>query len=551
MGNFRIKISKDWQYFLCFFLIALTINYFYFYKGFFKAGFDDIVHFQAYESVIKAFKVWRLPPVINFIGFSANGEAFNGMYPWITSLIFIIPRLTITNVITSLYISFSILSFITMLNCYFLVKKFTKKSYILLFCVILYSFNQYNLINIYNRGALGETLAFAFLPLVFTGIIEIWQRSYKRGTLLLALGMSLVINSHVLTTIICSIYLIIFELARVMKKKINIREVKSIIFAVVMTIFMSLYTLTNIFFLSINNNLTAPWRNILTLNWNSFIRATTNANLNVQTYNYNFGIIVLVIMIYMLVQLAVNKDNREWKKWIKYSWITFLLLFSWIPYKELNLTNSVLGTIQFASRLLNFVVLFLIIGLSIYLNKVEINLNKKFLISVTLIAMLFSVFTEVKYVNSNQSYNLTTSNFEKYVYGSNYAESDYSKKDRNNHNWSIIYKSQVFPSKKNLYEFYNGTQFDVYSSKNSSQFIRFLTYNGIKYDVILNGKRVKPDYGQGLLKLPLNKEINTIKIISKAQIREYITFVISIISMLLIIMLLIFNKTKINENYRL
>lgn len=113
----------------CFFMLSFIVTYFYFYKGYFKAGFDDIVHFQVFESITKALENQRLPPLINFIGFSANGEAFNGMYPWITSLIFVIPKLVIKNEILALYFSTSILLFITLVNCYLLLKDFTNNRF--------------------------------------------------------------------------------------------------------------------------------------------------------------------------------------------------------------------------------------------------------------------------------------------------------------------------------------------------------------------------------------------------------------------------------------
>src|SRR5699024_4608279 len=132
----------------------------------------------------------------------------------------------------------------------------------------------------------GEALGFAFLPLVFLGIIKIWQKEYRVGSLFLALGMSLVINSHILTTVICCLYLIIFELFRLLLMKLDFKEIKSIIVAAFITIVASAYTLSNIIKLSLKNDLTTPWRNILTLDWNQFVAGSTKATLAFQTYNY-------------------------------------------------------------------------------------------------------------------------------------------------------------------------------------------------------------------------------------------------------------------------
>lgn len=545
----QIKLKNMWGekreiYLLsCFFILSFTVTYFYFYKGYFKVGFDDIVHFQVFESIANAFENHRLPPLVNFIGFSANGESFNGMYPWITSLIFIIPRLLISNVILALYFSMSILLFITLFNCHLLLKNFTNKKSILFFGSIIYSFNQYNLINIYNRGAIGEALGFAFLPLVFLGIIKIWQKEYRTGSLFLGLGMSLVINSHILTTALCCLYLVIFELNRVLLRKVSFKEIKSIVVATFITALASAYTLSNIILLSLKNNLTTPWRDIQTLDWNHFIAGVTKATLDFQTNNFNFGVFVLVVMAIMVIMLFKPSKDAAWKKWIIISCITFLITFSWVPYKYIGLTKSPLGTIQFASRLLNFVILFLVIGVTIFLDKNYRSDYKKELIIYSLLMLLFSIFTEINYINNKKvSYNLTNENINKYVYGSNYAESDYSLKDKHNHNWSVIYKSETFPLKDNLHEYYNGVRFNVYSPQKKLSYIRFLTYNGIKYEVYINNKKIMPNYSLGLLRVPLNKGINTLNIISKAQLHEYIFFIISITSTTVIILILIVNK---------
>ena len=180
---------------------------------------------------------------------------------------------------------------------------------------------------------------------------------------------------------------------------------------------------------------------------------------------------------------------------------------------------------------------------TIFIDKNYRNNYKKGLIIYSLLMLLFAVFTEINYVNNKKaSYNLTNENINKYVYGSNNAESDYSLKDKHNHNWSVIYKSEVFPLKDNLHEYYNGVQFNVYSSQRKPSYIRFLTYNGIKYEVYVNNKKIMPNYSLGLLRVPLNKGINTLNIISKAQLSEYIFFVISIISTIMIILTLIMKK---------
>lgn len=69
----------------------------------------------------------------------------------------------------------------------------------------LYTFSLYRLSNMYVRGALGETLAMAFLPLVIWGVYEVlWG---KRRWMVLVLGMTGVMQSHVLSVQLCALFM--------------------------------------------------------------------------------------------------------------------------------------------------------------------------------------------------------------------------------------------------------------------------------------------------------------------------------------------------------
>ncbi len=498
-----------------------------------------MVHFQRYESVVEAIKSFRLPPQINFIGFSANGEAFNGMYPWITALIFIIPHVFLANPITSLYIGFSLLIFLDLINSYFLLQLFTGKKIILITGSVVYAFNQYNLINMYNRGALGEALAFAFLPLALMGLILIWRKSNLKGILILSIGMSLVLNSHILSTAIVVIYFSLFELYRILTHRFSFNELKSILISAILTLLMSIYTVYNIVSLTLSNSLTSPWRALKTIDLGKFLDASLKASLNVGTNNFNIGIFPMLLLVALGVCLFMIANNGYWKKWIIISWITFLLTLSWIPYTYLHLDKTFLGTIQFTSRLFNFVILFMVVGLVIFLNNFKQFAVNRFGIALSVITCLFACSTEINYINNkNYSYNVTSTSYNEYVHGGNYAENDYSKKMKNGE--SVIYKAKLMPSRNNLQEWYNGVEFEVYSPKNYiNEPIRFLTYKGIKYKVWLNNRKYNADFDKGLLYLKLKKGNNLVRIISSAPVVDYFVFILQILSMLMAFIVLV------------
>lgn len=83
----------------------------------------------------------------------------------------------------------------------------------------LYTFSLYRLSNLYVRGALGETLAMAFLPLVIWGVYEVLWGRRRWGVLVF--GMTGVLQSHVLSTQLCMLFMLaelIFWLASRRKK---------------------------------------------------------------------------------------------------------------------------------------------------------------------------------------------------------------------------------------------------------------------------------------------------------------------------------------------
>ncbi|MBB4037589.1 hypothetical protein GGR21_003509 [Dysgonomonas hofstadii] len=76
---------------------------------------------------------------------------------------------------------------------------------------VLYTFSAYHLFDWYNRGALGEAISFTFLPVVFLGFYEIAKGNYRRWYLL-TIGYSLLIYTHLLSSFLTFITLIIVSL---------------------------------------------------------------------------------------------------------------------------------------------------------------------------------------------------------------------------------------------------------------------------------------------------------------------------------------------------
>lgn len=75
-----------------------------------------------------------------------------------------------------------------------------------LLATICYLAFPYRLVNIYLRGALGEILAFIFLPIVFCGLTEIFYSS-KKSWQMLTVGMVGLLYSHIISSFMVSIFI--------------------------------------------------------------------------------------------------------------------------------------------------------------------------------------------------------------------------------------------------------------------------------------------------------------------------------------------------------
>ncbi|MCM1233102.1 MAG: hypothetical protein NC489_23525 [Ruminococcus flavefaciens] len=98
----------------------------------------------------------------------------------------------------------------TVFTSYFCYRKISGNQYVGVTCTALYCLSITRLLNIYLRTAVGEYTAFMFLPLVLLGVWQIYKeesKSFQNSGMLLCLGMTGVIQSHVISTEMSCIFI--------------------------------------------------------------------------------------------------------------------------------------------------------------------------------------------------------------------------------------------------------------------------------------------------------------------------------------------------------
>lgn len=179
---------------------------------------DTGFHLARLESVYQGLRAGEFPVRIGSVQMSGYGSLSAVMYPQF----FLYPAALLRFFRVSLMMCYKLLVSGLNVGCallaYYAVKNICKSEKTGIIASFLYTFSAYRLINVYQRGALGESLAMTFLPLIMWGIYEVLWGDHRKWYLL-ALGVSAVLQSHVLSVEMCMFFLVAAVLGRCLQKE--------------------------------------------------------------------------------------------------------------------------------------------------------------------------------------------------------------------------------------------------------------------------------------------------------------------------------------------
>jgi len=172
-----------------------------------KWGHDIPFHLARIEGLYQGLRSGAFPVRINPIQLEEFGYLSAAMYPQL----FLYPVALLRFLGVSTMLCYKILLFGTSIAtafiCHYSVKGITKSEKTGLIGAVLYTFAAYRLTDLYTRAAVGEALAMVFFPLVAWGIYELlWGE--KKKWYLLALGITGVLQSHILSMEMCLVFLV-------------------------------------------------------------------------------------------------------------------------------------------------------------------------------------------------------------------------------------------------------------------------------------------------------------------------------------------------------
>lgn len=193
------------------FVMLLVIGLFAFIpymNGALKWGDDLCYHLIRIEGIKDGLASGQLPVVIFPEGLWGNGY-LNCMYPNLFLYIPALLRLTGVSMAASYKFLILLFNLATAFASYYAVRVVSGSRKGALLAAALYTLCPYRMTNIYARGALGEILAMTFMPLLLAGLYQALTGERKKWWVL-ALGVSGLIQTHVLSAVIGVAFCVIF-----------------------------------------------------------------------------------------------------------------------------------------------------------------------------------------------------------------------------------------------------------------------------------------------------------------------------------------------------
>lgn len=190
------------------FLLAAAASLPYYQQGL-PFGHDSGYHVVRVEALQASLASGNIFAHTNPYVFRGYGSADFIYYPNLLLYFPALLRMLHVSMLLTYKAMFFSVHFVTALFAYTAAYKICGKRSPALFFASLYTFGLYRLMNVYTRGAVGEVLAMAFLPLVLYGIHSIFHEK-KPVWVALAFGMFGIVGSHVISVFLVGLLLAVY-----------------------------------------------------------------------------------------------------------------------------------------------------------------------------------------------------------------------------------------------------------------------------------------------------------------------------------------------------
>lgn len=353
---------------------------------------DYLFHFSRIQSITDSLKQGIFPVKVHFPMGNTSGYGTGLFYPNLFLYIPALINLVISNIGLTYKLFLVIILSALYLISYFSIKTVTKNSKTALFSTLLIMCSNGLMLNLYDRTATGELLGFLFITPIICGLYNYVHDDFDKPYLL-AIGFLGVANSHLITTLICIIFSILYFLVNIKSTIKNPKKfLKLIITAIIVILISAAFWIPMLEQLSVQTyKLSKPWTSIKDDKYNIVDLLGVG--------KYSIGII-LTIFVPIFILGIIDKNVEKSKKLFPIFALGFMLLMICSPFW--NITNTYSNMIQFKWRLLGITTILSCISIPLfveyYANKFNIKFNLLFAF-ITLVSIALCINHMIDVIN--------------------------------------------------------------------------------------------------------------------------------------------------------
>lgn len=326
------------------FLMILPIIYispFAHFQQIFSSG-DFMFHAQRMEELYRDVTHGTFIPRISTYTFNQVGSGVNFFYPWLSLYPFVIFRVIVGNPVTSFYLLIVFYTYCTLFVSYCCMFKFSRSHSRSYFFALIYTFANYRFYLLLNQNVLAEGIAFTFLPLVFFGFYNVFFGDYRHWKSM-AIGMSFILYSHMLTAFLTSLLFVVILVFTVSQIDNFKKRMISCIKAGVLCVLLTAFYLVPFLFQQTHNQLRGSWLGLMFVQ--TPMDTISNSLNNIPTQVIGFLLIIVIFFGPLFLRNAENIDKGAYFLGL----ILVLLTTTLFPWQLLK--NTPIAVLQFPYRL--------------------------------------------------------------------------------------------------------------------------------------------------------------------------------------------------------
>lgn len=318
----------------------------------------------------------------------------------------------------------TLINIVTILTSYYCFKNIFKNKKIGLLGATLYSMSIYRLVDIYIRHSVGEYCAFIFLPLIAYGFYLLLNPDNKKNIkcwILLSIGFSGLLNTHILSCEMVLIFILIFCIIN-FKKILRLQSLKMLCITGIVTILLNLGFLIPFLEYMIFKggiNITDASRNVfllqdrglfLTQLFNMFPNGSginLEKNMGIaQEMPLTLGISLLMGIVLSTFIIFTIKEKSKLNKIFIYLGLSLLsifmttIYFPWDMFRKIPFLENPISSIQFPWRFLTIASLFLTLLICESIQLIKETQYSKYKINICMSLIIMSIITTCYFLNN-------------------------------------------------------------------------------------------------------------------------------------------------------